>query len=64
MLAKPKQAVTPADVVVNEVRDIRRRLWQRCGNDVRAFLQRLDAESPWRDVPRRRSRQRLRAKVK
>jgi hypothetical protein len=41
------------DPVVEEIREIRRRLWQEAGNDVQRFIEMLD-----RDFPRARPAER------
>ncbi len=45
-MAEQQESMTP-DAVVEEVREIRRRIWREVGNDVRRLLARLDRDVPW-----------------
>ena len=53
-MQNPKTPYPTPDPVVEEVRAIRRRLWADAGKNVERFLQRLDRDVPWEQIPRRR----------
>ncbi|RIK68228.1 MAG: hypothetical protein DCC65_03260 [Planctomycetota bacterium] len=45
--------LSAAEQVVEEIREVRRRLWSRAGNDVRRFLEELNRSVPWENVKTR-----------
>jgi len=47
-MANSKSEIRKAEKVVDEIRAIRRRLWQDASCDVDAFLKQLNQDVPWK----------------
>lgn len=53
-MAASKFEIRKAEKVVEEIREIRRRLWDDAGRDVDSFLTQLNRDIPWRDLKKAR----------
>ena len=49
-MATSKSEIRKAEKVVDEIREIRRRLWDNAGRDVDSFLNQLNRDIPWKDL--------------
>jgi len=49
-MAASKSEIRKAEKVVDEIREIRRRLWDDAGRDVDSFLTQLNRDIPWKDL--------------
>jgi hypothetical protein len=47
MSKKQRNPLSEAEAVVEEIRAIRRRLWEGANNDIKTFLEQLDKDVPW-----------------
>jgi len=54
-VSKTNNPMLPIDEIVEEVRGIRRRLWQEAANDVGKLLQKLEQDIPWETIKKRRT---------
>lgn len=54
-MSKTDDPMLPLDKIVEEVREVRRRLWQDASNDVGRFLEQLEQDVPWETIKERRT---------
>ena len=61
-MATSKSEIRKAEKVVDEIRAIRRRLWQDAGSDIDSFLKQLDRDVPWKNLKKSNGKKKTKSK--